>query len=71
MLPIGSLMVEHRLIERARALGLKHEEAHSFLLFTLGKQNTEEEIQYVLSLLLSIVKKLRAISPLTPKELMS
>ena len=53
------------------AIGLKHEEAHGSLLFTLGKQNTEEEIQYVLSLLPGIVKKLRDISPLTPKELVS
>jgi len=53
------------------AIGLKHEEAHGSLQFTLGKQNTEEEIKYVLSLLPGIVKKLRDISPLTPKELMS
>jgi cysteine desulfurase len=51
------------------AIGLAHEEAHGSLLFTLGKQNTEEDIKYVLSLLPRIVKRLRAISPLTPKEL--
>jgi cysteine desulfurase len=52
-----------------RALGLKHEEAHGSLLFTLGKQNTEEEVDYVIGLMPGIVKRLRAMSPLTPKEL--
>lgn len=52
-----------------RAIGLKHEEAHGSLLFTLGRQNTEEEVDYVVGLLPDIVKKLRAMSPLTPKEL--
>jgi cysteine desulfurase len=51
------------------ALGLKHEEAHGSLMFTLGKENTEEEIDYVISLMPGIVKRLRAMSPLTPKEL--
>jgi cysteine desulfurase len=48
---------------------LKHEEAHGSLLFTLSKQNIEEEVDYVISIMPSIVKRLRAISPLTPKEL--
>lgn len=52
------------------ATGLKHEEAHGSLLFTLGKQNTEEDVDYVVSIMPDIVKRLRAISPLTPKELM-
>jgi cysteine desulfurase len=51
------------------AIGLKHEEAHGSLLFTLGKQNTEEEVDYVIGLMPSIVTRLRAMSPLTPKEL--
>jgi cysteine desulfurase len=51
------------------AIGLKHEEAHGSLMFTLGRQNTEEEVDYAASLMPSIVKRLRAISPLTPKEL--
>ncbi|HML02459.1 MAG TPA: cysteine desulfurase family protein [Candidatus Bathyarchaeia archaeon] len=51
------------------ATGLKHEEAHGSLLFTLGKQNTEEEVAYVIGLMPGIVKRLRAMSPLTPKEL--
>jgi len=53
------------------AIGLKHEEAHGSLLFTLGKQNTEEDVDYVVKALPDIVKRLRSISPLTPKELLS
>ncbi len=49
------------------AIGLAHEEAHGSLLFTLGKQNTEEDVNYVLEALPSIVKRLREISPLAPK----
>ena len=52
------------------AIGLKHEEAHGSLLFTLGKQNTKEDVNYVCELLPRIVKRLREMSPLTPKELM-
>jgi cysteine desulfurase len=51
------------------AIGLKHEEAHGSLLFTLGKQNTEEEADYVIGVMPDIVKRLRKMSPLTPKEL--
>jgi cysteine desulfurase len=51
------------------AIGLKHEEAHGSLMFTLGRENTQEEVDYVISLMPDIVKRLRAISPLTPKEL--
>ena len=53
------------------AIGLRHEEAHGSLLFTLGKQNTEEDVDYVVNAMPDIVKRLRAISPLTPKELRS
>jgi len=52
-----------------RAIGLKHEEAHGSLLFTLGRQNSEEDVDYVVGLLPDIVKRLRTMSPLTPKEL--
>ena len=52
------------------AIGLPHEQAHGSLLFTLGKQNTEDEISYVKDILPGIVKRLRSISPLTPKELL-
>jgi len=51
------------------AMGLKHEEAHGSLMFSLGKGNNEEEVDYVASLMPGIVKRLRTMSPLTPKEL--
>ncbi|UCC27325.1 MAG: cysteine desulfurase NifS [Candidatus Bathyarchaeota archaeon] len=53
------------------AIGLAHEEAHGSLLFTLGRQNTKEDVKYVLGLLPGIVRRLRAISPLTPKDLVT
>ena len=53
------------------AIGLRHEEAHGSLLFTLGRQNTEEDADYVSGILPPIVRRLRGISPLTPKELVS
>jgi cysteine desulfurase len=49
-------------------IGLAHEEAHGSLLFTLGRWNTMEDVDYVSDELPGIVKRLRAISPLTPKE---
>ena len=52
-----------------RAIGLKHEEAHGSLLFTLGKRNTEEEVDYVIEIMPNIVGRLREMSPLTPEEL--
>ncbi|MGD9130104.1 MAG: cysteine desulfurase NifS [Candidatus Bathyarchaeota archaeon] len=51
------------------AIGLAHEEAHGSLVFTLGKQNSEEDVDYVLEVLPDVVKRLRALSPLTPKEM--
>ena len=52
------------------SIGLKHEEAHGSVLFTLGKGNREEEIDYVVRVMPGVVKRLRALSPLTPKELL-
>ena len=46
------------------ALGLKPEEAHGSLRLTLGTGNTQEDIDYVVSILPGIVKKLRMMSPL-------
>jgi cysteine desulfurase len=51
-------------------IGLAHEEAHGSLVFTLGKQNFEEDVDYVTEMLPDVVKRLRALSPLTPKELL-
>jgi len=50
------------------AIGLAHEEAHGSLLFSLGKQTSKEDVDYVSGILPEIVKRLRAMSPLTPKE---
>ena len=51
------------------ACGLKHEEAHGSLVFTLGKNNNHRQGEYVVEKLPEIVKRLRAMSPLTPEEL--
>lgn len=56
----GSLDPSHVLL----ALGLSHETAHGSLRLTLGKSNTEEQIDYVLEVLPEIVGKLREMSPL-------
>ena len=52
------------------AIGLAHEEAHGSLVFTMGKQNSEEDAKYVLEVLPGVVRRLRAMSPLTPKEML-
>jgi cysteine desulfurase len=52
-----------------RAIGLRHEEAHGSLVFTLGKSNREEDVEYVIRQMPEVVGRLRAMSPLTPKEL--
>jgi cysteine desulfurase len=46
------------------ALGLPPEQAHGSLRFTLGRENTEADIERVLEVLPAIVAKLRAMSPL-------
>jgi len=51
------------------ACGLKHEEAHGSLVFTLGKDNNLQQVEYVVEELPGIVARLRAMSPLTPEEL--
>lgn len=51
------------------ACGLKHEEAHGSLVFTLGRDNNHHQVEYVISKLPGVVARLRAMSPLTPKEL--
>ncbi len=50
------------------AMGLRHEEAHGSLLLTLGKSNTEEDVDYVIESVPKIVAKLRALSPLYPRK---
>ncbi|MBE0633739.1 cysteine desulfurase [Candidatus Bathyarchaeota archaeon] len=51
------------------ACGLKHEEAHGSLVFTLGKNNNRRQVEYVVEKLPAIVHRLRAMSPLIPEEL--
>jgi cysteine desulfurase len=51
------------------ACGLKHEEAHGSLVFTLGKNNNHDHVDYVIRELPGIVHRLRVMSPLTPEEL--
>jgi len=56
----GSLDPSHVLL----AMGISHEVAHGSLRFSLGRQNTEEDIDFVLQELPKIVDRLRAMSPL-------
>ena len=49
------------------AIGLTHELAHGSLRLTLGRWNTEEDIDYILEVLPPIVDKLRRMSPLYDK----
>jgi cysteine desulfurase len=48
------------------ATGLPHEEAHGSLRLTLGDANTPDDVEYVLSVLPEVIRRLREISPLTP-----
>jgi len=58
----GSLEASHVLL----AIGLDHDVAHGSLRLTLGHDNTDDDIDFVLETLPPIVEKLRAISPLYP-----
>jgi len=60
----GSLEPSHVLL----AIGLSHEVAHGSIRFSIGKFNTEEDIDKVLSVVPPIVERLREISPLWNKE---
>lgn len=55
----GSLEPSHVLL----AMGIPHEIAHGSLRLTLGRQTTDEDVDYVLEHLPGIVQKLRAMSP--------
>ena len=50
------------------AMGIPEEVAHGSVRFSLGWENTEEDVDHVLSVLPPIVKRLRAMSPLAAKE---
>lgn len=45
------------------AIGLKPEQAHGSLRISIGRQTTEEEINYFIKILPGIIEKLRKISP--------
>lgn len=59
----GTLDPSHVLL----AIGLPHEIAHGSLRLSLGDFNTEEEIDYVVENLVTIVDRLRQMSPLYEK----
>lgn len=60
----GSLEPSHVLT----AMGISPEIAHGSLRFSLGKENTEEEVNKVLEVLPPIIDKLREMSPLYPRQ---
>ena len=55
----GSLDPSHVLM----AIGLPHEIAHGSLRLTLGEQNTEEDVDYIIETVTDVVATLRAMSP--------
>ena len=59
----GSLDPSHVLL----AIGLPHEIAHGSLRLSLGDQNTEEDVDYILEVLPKVVSRLREMSPLWEK----
>ena len=50
------------------AIGLPLEFAHGTIRFSLGRENTEEEIRYTIESVKEVVGKLRALSPLVRKK---
>lgn len=55
----GSLDPSHVLM----AIGLSHEVSHGSLRVSLGRFNTEEEVDYIIETLPKVVEKLRSMSP--------
>ncbi|MFB0569224.1 MAG: cysteine desulfurase NifS [Nitrososphaeria archaeon] len=51
------------------AIGLNEVEAHGSLRLTLGRENTDEDVEYVLNALQEVVGDLRSMSPLWGKRL--
>ncbi|MHA1252253.1 MAG: cysteine desulfurase family protein [Candidatus Helarchaeota archaeon] len=50
------------------SIGLLHEEAHGSLLVSMGRYNTKSDINKLIEVLPGVIKRLRDLSPLTPKE---
>lgn len=61
----GSLEPSHVLL----AMGVPEGLAHGSIRFSFGRENTVEEVDYAVDKLKEIVVRLRALSPLFPKEL--
>ncbi len=57
----GTLEPSHVLM----AMGIPPEVAHGSLRFSLGRDNTREEVEYVLDVLPPIIERLRSMSPFT------
>ncbi len=56
----GSLEPSHVLL----AMSLSHEMSHGSVRFSLGRHNTEEEIDYIVEIMPPIVERMRSMSPL-------
>jgi cysteine desulfurase len=63
----GAIEPSHVLL----ALGLSSEYARSSLRFSLGRQNTEADVEQLLRVLPGVVDRLRTLSPLTPPAMMT
>ncbi len=50
------------------AIGLPHEVAHGSLRLTLGRENTEEDVDYILEQVPQVVEDLRKLSPVWDQE---
>jgi cysteine desulfurase len=59
----GSLKASHVLL----AMGIKKEVCHNSIRFTLGKYNTEAEIDYVIEKLPAVIERLRRMNPIYKK----
>src|SRR5690349_8200791 len=53
------------------AMGVRAERARASIRFSLGKQNTEEEVEFALALVPDTVARLRELSPVYKKEALS
>jgi len=60
----GSLEPSHVLA----AMGVPTETAQGSVRFSLGRENTEQEVDYVIAELPAIISRLRQMSPIAPKE---
>jgi len=56
----GSLEASHVLL----AMSLSHEMSHGSVRFSLGRRNTEAEIDYIIEIMPPIVERMRSMSPL-------